>query len=236
MDTRSLQPPKPRRPMRRSMAELFGSTEAGAVVERPPPGPLAATPQRSPTTPRGESSYVRPGRARKSIVDGRRKESQDVAVPRLPLAGKFKGSAPAAERMLRPLDKVTLAATAARYANRLVSTTVPADLAGDAASRPREQERSGDTPELERPPAGYAEAMDEYRSRALELINANLNASLEYAWRLAGVKSPAEFVELSANHACGHFKLIMTLRLHLVCCPGFLSFGTKRTRRDFRPT
>ena len=236
MDTRSVQPSKPRRPMRRSMAELFGSIEDGAVVERAPPGQLAATAQRSPTTARGENPGENPGRAKKGMINGQRKESRDVAVPRLPLAGKVNGSAPAAERMLRPLDKVTLAATAARYANRLVSTTVPSDFAGEAAGRPCEQERFGDTPELERPPAAYAEAMDEYRSRALELINANLNASLEYAWRLAGVKSPAEFVELSANHACGHFKLIMTLRLHLVCCPGFLSFGTKRTRRDFRPT
>ena len=213
--------PKPRRPMRRSMAELFGSTEAGAVVERSPPGPLAATSRRSPTTPRGESSCVKPGRARKGIVDGQQKESQDVAAPRLPVEGKLNGSAPAAERMLQPLDEVTLAAAAARYANRLVIATVPADLAGETTGRPREQERSGDTPELERPPAAYAEAIDEYRTKALELINANLNASLEYAWRLASVKSPAEFVELSTNYACGHFNLIMTLRLHLARCPGF---------------
>ncbi len=164
--------------------------------------------------------YVRPGRARKGIIDGQQKESQDVAAPRLPVEGKLNGSAPAAERMLQPLDEVTLAAAAARYANRLVSTTMPADLAGAAAGRPCEQERNGDTP-FERPPAAYAEAIDEYRTKALELINANLNASLEYAWRLASVKSPAEFVEFSTNYACGHFNLIMTLRLHLARCPGF---------------
>ena len=119
--------------------------------------------------------------------------------------------------MLQQRDEVALAvAKSAHYANRLVRTTVPADLAGEAASRPREQERSGDTPELERPPAAYAEAIDEYRTKALELINANLNASLEYAWRLANVKSPAEFVELSTKHACGHFKFIMTLPLRLM--------------------
>jgi Phasin protein len=155
------------------------------------------------------------------MVDGQQKESQDVAAPRLPMEGKLNGLAPAAERMLQPLDEVTLAAAAARYASRLVSTTVPADLAGAAASRPREQERSRDTPQLERPPAACAKAMDEYRTKALELINANLNTSLEYAWRLASAKSPAEFVELSTNYACGHFELIMTLRLHLARCPVF---------------
>jgi Phasin protein len=140
----------------------------------------------------------------------------------LALAGKLNGSAPADERTLQQLDEVTLAATAARYANRLVSTTVPADLAGEAASRPREQDRYGDTPEFERSlAAASAEAIDEYRTRALELINANLNANLEYAWRLASVRSPAEFIELSTNHACGHFKLVMTLGLHLARCRGF---------------
>jgi hypothetical protein len=144
-------------------------------------------------------------------------------VPRLPLEGKLNGSAPADERMLQSLDTVTLAAAAARHANRLVSATVPSDLAGEATGRPCEQEKDGETPELQRPPTASAEAIDihEYRTKALELINANLNANLEYAWRLASVRSPAEFVELSTDHARGHFKLIMTLRLHLARCPGF---------------
>ena len=43
----------------------------------------------------------------------------------------------------------------------------------------------------------------------VELINANVNATLEYARRLANVRSPAEFIELSTNHARKHFELIM---------------------------
>ena len=194
------------------MAELFGSIEGGAVAERLSLEP-SATPQRSPATAPDENSCANPSLVRN---DEQRKEFGNLAVPRLPPEGRFNGSAPTGERMLQQQDEVALAvAKSAHYANRLVRTTVPADLAGEAASRPREQERSGDTPELERPPAAYAEAIDEYRTKALELINANLNASLEYAWRLANVKSPAEFVELSTKHACGQFKFIMTLPLRL---------------------
>ncbi len=215
MDTRSVRPAKARRPVRRSMAELFGSIEGGAVAERLPLEPSAA-PQRSPATARGENSCANPSLVRNGFLDEQRKEFGNLAVPRLPLEGRLNGSAPTGERMLQQQDEVALAvAKSAHYANRLVRTTVPADLAGEAASRPCEKERYGDAPELERPPLPSAEAADEYRTKALELINANMNATLEYAWRLARVRSPAEFVELSTKHACGQFKFIMTLPLRL---------------------
>ncbi len=141
----------------------------------------------------------------KGMTNGQRKESHDLAVPRLPPEGKLNGVAPADERQSRPHDEVTLAAAkSARYAKRPVSTTAPSDLAGDAASQPCEQDRDCDTPELERPLAASAEAIDEYRTKALELMNANLNAALEYAWRLASVRSPAEFVELSTTRPRAH--------------------------------
>jgi hypothetical protein len=41
-------------------------------------------------------------------------------------------------------------------------------------------------------------------------MTANVNATLEYARRLANVRSPAEFIELSTNPARKHFELIMT--------------------------
>lgn len=42
------------------------------------------------------------------------------------------------------------------------------------------------------------------------MMNANLNATLDYARRLAELRSPAEFIAVSARHACRHFELIMT--------------------------
>ena len=44
---------------------------------------------------------------------------------------------------------------------------------------------------------------------AVELINANVNATLDYAQRLGAVKSAAEFIELSTSHAHRHLELIM---------------------------
>ena len=90
--------------------------------------------------------------------------------------------------------------------------TLPARRQADRAKRKDMATRLS----LSDRPLPSAEAGDEYRTKALELINANLNATLEYAWRLANVKSPAEFVELSTKHACGHFKFIMTLPLGLM--------------------
>jgi len=43
-----------------------------------------------------------------------------------------------------------------------------------------------------------------------DLMTANVNATLEYAQRLANVRSPTEFIELSNNHARKHLELIMT--------------------------
>ena len=48
-----------------------------------------------------------------------------------------------------------------------------------------------------------------YRAKACELIDADLNASLKYVRLLANARSPAELIELSANHARAHFELVI---------------------------
>ena len=62
----------------------------------------------------------------------------------------------------------------------------------------------------ERQLSTHAEAIEGYHAKAVKLINANVNATIDYAWRLAEVRSPAEFIALSTKHACRHFELIMT--------------------------
>jgi hypothetical protein len=49
--------------------------------------------------------------------------------------------------------------------------------------------------------APAAKVADEYACRAFELMIANINATLECTRRLAQVKTPTEFVELSASEA-----------------------------------
>jgi hypothetical protein len=123
--------------------------------------------------------------------------------------------------------KVSIAA-APDCANELASANLPPGFAGMAAAQPRERE--ADSPTLEpqlpvaTPPAEDYSAENyraenyraenyrakDYRAKAVELINANVNATLDYAQRLGNVTSAAEFIELSTNHAYKHFELIMT--------------------------
>ena len=64
-------------------------------------------------------------------------------------------------------------------------------------------------PELERQLPAPAEAIETYRANAVDLVNANVNATLDYARRLADVRSPAEFIAVSAGHAHRLFELMM---------------------------
>jgi Phasin protein len=64
--------------------------------------------------------------------------------------------------------------------------------------------------DLERQLPAQAEAIEGYHAKAVELINANVNVTLDYVWRLAEVRSPAEFIALSTKQACRLFELIMT--------------------------
>ena len=102
--------------------------------------------------------------------------------------------------------KVNIAA-APDCANGLASANPPPGLDGMAAGQPRERE--ADSPTLERQLPVATPPAEDYRAKAVELINANVNATLDYAQRLGNVTSPAEFIELSTNHAHKHFELIM---------------------------
>jgi hypothetical protein len=158
------------------------------------------------------------------------KEAQDAAMTRSPPDKNLNGPGLEDDRILQRLDEVTSAAakaakdyrssmlelvkvninTALDYANGLASASLPSDFTGPAAGQPREQEKNGSTQKLERQLPAPAKAAEEYRAKAFELMTANVNATLEYAQRLANVRSPAEFIELSTNHARKHFELIMT--------------------------
>jgi hypothetical protein len=193
------------------MAELAALLESGAVVEKLP------SPQ--------------------AIINGQTNMAQGAAA-RIPQSNTHHGSGLEDERTLQQLDEVTLAAAKAARdyctsmlenlkvsiaaapdcANELASANLPPSFAGMAAGQPRERE--ADSPTLERqlpvatPPAEDYRAEDyrakDYRAKAVELINANVNATLDYAQRLGNVTSAAEFIELSTNHAYKHFELIMT--------------------------
>jgi hypothetical protein len=198
------------------MVELTASLESGGVIEKRPSGQLVATARRSPATALDEDPGVKPGRRRKRMINEQAKEAQDAAVTRFPVEqqlGEVTSAAAKAAKdyrswMLEQM-KININATL-DYANGIASVSLSPDFAGPAAGRPREQEKSSGTLKLERQLSAPARAAEEYRAKAFELMTANVNATLEYAQRLANVRSPAEFIELSTNHAHKHLELIMT--------------------------
>jgi hypothetical protein len=203
------------------MAELAALLESGAVVEKLP-SPQAII--------NGQTNMAQGAAARipqsnthhgSGLEDERTLQQLDeVTLAAAKAARDYRTS------MLENL-KVSIAA-APDCANELASANLPPGFAGMAAGQPRERE--ADSPTLERqlpvatPPAedyraenyrakdyrAKAYRAKDYRAKAVELINANVNATLDYAQRLGNVTSAAEFIELSTNHAYKHFELIMT--------------------------
>jgi hypothetical protein len=57
--------------------------------------------------------------------------------------------------------------------------------------------------------AKLAKVTEECRAKTFELMTANMNTTLEYAQRLLNVKTPTEFVALSASQACKQLELII---------------------------
>jgi hypothetical protein len=91
------------------------------------------------------------------------------------------------------------------YANNLASVKWPADFMGLSAGKAREHGLSA--PALTEI-SSATQAAEEYRSRMFQYMKANLNSMLEYAERLATVKSPTEFIELSNSFARNQFETV----------------------------
>jgi len=176
---RSERPGEPQRPIRRSMAEFAALLESGAVVEKLPP-PAAVTARRL------------------QVADDRTlQQLDDVTLAAAKSAKDYRAW------MLEDLKNGGSAPPAPASAG-------PAPgLAELKADQPREQEADRDTPTLEPQLSGDPGTADVYRAKAVELINANVNATLNYAQQLGTVKSAAEFIELSTSHAHRHLEVIM---------------------------
>jgi hypothetical protein len=91
------------------------------------------------------------------------------------------------------------------YANNLASIKWPGDFMGLSGGKTREQGLSA--PALTEI-SSATKAAEEYRSRMFQFMKANLNGMLEYAERLATVKSPTEFIELSTTYARKQFETV----------------------------
>jgi hypothetical protein len=87
----------------------------------------------------------------------------------------------------------------------------PSDLqaASAAPPEPREPEISIPTSSASKNTPSVAKVAAEYPASVFELMMANVSTTLEYAQRLANVKTPTEFVELSINHGRKQLELVI---------------------------
>jgi hypothetical protein len=102
------------------------------------------------------------------------------------------------------------------YANGLASMNSPTDVIAHSADQAREQPNNTSLAICERSIPTAAEAAEDYRAKAFDLMKANVNSTLEFAQRLAKAKSPAEFIELSASHARNQLGMIIGQTTELV--------------------
>jgi Phasin protein len=188
------------------------------------------------------------------MIDEHIQDARDIAVMPLALSESHNGSKLKSDTVLQQLDEVTLAAAksardyrswmlenvkvdigaAPADANVILSSHVAPDIARRPGDQSREQEINSDTPNPNRQLPAPSEAFDDYRAKAVELINASVNASLDYAQRLAGLRSPAEFIALSTDNACRYLELIMT---HTAAVGALSqSFATIKRTRGMTPT
>jgi hypothetical protein len=89
------------------------------------------------------------------------------------------------------------------YANGIASVT------SRRAFKPDSEGKSTHSPGADKNATEVVKIADEYRVKALELMAANIQSSLEYARRLTEVRTPAEFVKLSTCHAGKQLELIV---------------------------
>ena len=140
-------------------------------------------------------------------------------------------------RSSMPKDLKVHVAAVSKDRSGIVSANSAPKLTVEPASQPRQQDKAIVPPKLRHPlPAATQSPKDfaadyrakDFRDKTCELINANLNASLEYARLLANARSPVELVELSTSHAREHFELIIKHAAALAALSRSMT-GTSRT-------
>lgn len=112
------------------------------------------------------------------------------------------------------------------YANNLASMKWPSDLMGLSAGKVREH---GLTAPALTEISSATKAAEEYRSRMFQFMKSNLNAMLEYAERLATVKSPTEFIDVSTTYARNQFETVTAQTQELASLAQKLSVGNTET-------
>jgi hypothetical protein len=233
--------------MRRSMADLGALLTGSAVVETLPARRPVATASLTPAAAPNDHRNERAGRESNGAVD-RQDGGAYGAEPGGPVPDQRDGTGVEEERAAQQLDEVTLAAArsaedyrswmlenvkvhiiaAVDHQTRFANANLPPDFTDQGSGRTGERETAGAALDR-RQPLVPIDAGERYRARTLQLLNSQVNATLNYAWRLAAVRSPAEFIELSTSHTCRSFELFMKHAAELTILTRSLPPTTRQT-------
>jgi hypothetical protein len=232
---KSERPASASRPARRSLTEFTTPAAANSAAILLPPvagEPRARSAGAAPPVERNGGARDDGGRVVAEPV-----ERRVIAKPRSAGAGdKINNAMVENDAMARPIEKnddlqedASAAASeaakdyrSAMFEHMKANLNATLDYANGLANIPTEvASRAADKADLGG--AGLREniptatkAAEDYRAKAFELMKANVNATLEFGQSLAKAKSPAEFVELSTNHACKQLGVILNQTNELV--------------------
>lgn len=205
------------RPVRRSLIEFTMPAIDRAEVEkrsRPKltvlPPPVVSPPVKA---PRPKAAKPKQSSPPERIAKHRR-----VAAGNLPRP--HHGKVPERANVLRPIEGLTsLAAkgakdyrawilrhmqdnvgTALGYVRRVTAASLSAEAVSSASSGAPDAKDDPKVAEAEQNISAHSNAAAEFCTKALDLMAANVNATLEYAQQLSDAKTASEFVQLSTCH------------------------------------
>ena len=212
------------RPARRSLAE-FALPATGMVEELPAAAPPLPTGQPASTTQRDVQPSMPIDNARYHVVHTPVNADHDSVANGLAQANDLRAAEVEDDPLLHQFEDMTLAAAKAAKDYRFLMlehmkinmaaaltcvnglAAVNSQLASAAHSDG--SETSPHPQSVEEAVPTEEEVADEYRVKAFELMTANVNTTLEYAQRLAHVKTPSELIELATSQARKQFDLMV---------------------------
>jgi|ERR1700730_14709508 hypothetical protein len=213
------------RPARRSLAE-FALPATGMVEELPAAAPPLPTGQPASTTQRDAQPSMPIDNERYHVVHTPVNADHESAANGLAQANDLRAAEVEDDPLLHQFEDMTLAAAKAAKDYRFLMlehmkinmaaaltcvnglAAVNSQMASAAHFDASERETSPHPQSVEEA-VPTEEVADEYRVKAFDLMTTNMNTTLEYAQRLAHVKTPSELIELATSQARKQFDLMV---------------------------
>ncbi len=241
------------RRLRRSLTEITMPTTRSAVLEKLTPVQPTPTVQPRLAKWRDKDLRSKPAVSNKKSKSEHAAKTSDISASSLPRAKPLDGEGLDGNDVLHVLEDVTSAAAMAAkdyrlwmfehmkgnnnaalgYASGLATMSISSRFDAFSVSRAREQRINSGISTLEKYVSAPDKVTAEFCAKAFELMAANVTATLEYAKRLSDVKSPAEFVELSASHARKQIDMAATHSAALRT-PSLIANETSQTKKQTR--